>query len=139
MSLFGWDSFRPVCGKGEGKEFCSVSLYYSITLRWIFFPNNHHRIVLKECVRQSYMSSGGHRLLLVTISFQLTNNNNRYVVNDDKQGVCHIIALPFTLKSILRQKKNDGNSNISSCKNIIYYINCVGLSVMWQFCFFILW
>jgi hypothetical protein len=65
------------------------------------------------------MSSGGHRLLLVTISFQLTNNNNRYVVNDDKQGVCHIIALPFTLKSILRQKKNDGNSNISPCKNII--------------------
>ncbi len=35
-----------------------------------------------------------------------------------KQGVCYTMALPFTLKSILRQKKNDGNSNISPCKNI---------------------
>jgi hypothetical protein len=26
------------------------------------------------------------------------------------------VALPFTLKSILRQKKNDENSNISSCR-----------------------
>jgi hypothetical protein len=30
------------------------------------------------------------------------------------------VALPFTLKSILRQKKNFGNSNISPCKNIIF-------------------
>jgi len=37
-----------------------------------------------------------------------------------KQGVCHTMALPFTLKSILRQKKNYGNSNISPCKNIIF-------------------
>jgi hypothetical protein len=30
------------------------------------------------------------------------------------KGVCHTVALPFTLKSILRQKKNyDENSNIS--------------------------
>jgi hypothetical protein len=36
-----------------------------------------------------------------------------------EQGVCHTVALPFTLKSILRQKKNYGNSNISPCKNII--------------------
>jgi hypothetical protein len=34
-----------------------------------------------------------------------------------KQGVCHTVALPFTLKRILRQKKNYGNSNISPCKN----------------------
>jgi len=38
-----------------------------------------------------------------------------------KQGVCHNVVLPFTLKSILRrQKKNYGNSNISPCKNIIF-------------------
>jgi hypothetical protein len=37
-----------------------------------------------------------------------------------KQGVCHTVALPFTLKSILRQKKNYGNSNNSPCKNIIF-------------------
>ncbi len=34
-------------------------------------------------------------------------------------GVCHTMALPFTLKSILRQKKkNYENSNISPCKKI---------------------
>jgi hypothetical protein len=30
------------------------------------------------------------------------------------------VALPFTLTSILRQKKNYGNSNISPCKNKIF-------------------
>jgi hypothetical protein len=29
------------------------------------------------------------------------------------------MALPFTLKIILRQKKNYGNPNISPCKSII--------------------
>jgi hypothetical protein len=38
-------------------------------------------------------------------------------------GVCHTVALPITLKSILRQKKNYGNSNISTCKNIIFKKN----------------
>jgi hypothetical protein len=37
-----------------------------------------------------------------------------------KQGVCHIVALPFTLKSIWRQKKNYENSNISPCQSIIF-------------------
>jgi hypothetical protein len=37
-----------------------------------------------------------------------------------KQGVCHTVALPFTLKSILKQAKNYGNSNISPCKSIIF-------------------
>ncbi len=33
--------------------------------------------------------------------------------------VCIItMALPFTLKDILRQNKNYGNSNISPCKNM---------------------
>jgi len=37
------------------------------------------------------------------------------------KGVCHIVALPFTLKTILRQIKNYGNSSISPCKkNIIF-------------------
>jgi hypothetical protein len=35
-----------------------------------------------------------------------------------KQGVFHIVTLPFTLKNILRQKKNYENSNISPYKNI---------------------
>jgi hypothetical protein len=33
--------------------------------------------------------------------------------NKIKQGVCHTVTLPFTLKSILMQKKNYENSNIS--------------------------
>jgi len=40
--------------------------------------------------------------------------------NSQKQGVCHTMALPFTLKSILRQKKNYRNLNISPCKNIVF-------------------
>ncbi len=36
------------------------------------------------------------------------------------KGVCHTVAWPFTLKSTLREKKNYGNSNISSGKNIIF-------------------
>jgi len=38
----------------------------------------------------------------------------------NQHGVCHTVALPFTLKSILRKKKNMENSNISPCKNIIF-------------------
>ncbi len=38
----------------------------------------------------------------------------------EEEGVCHTLwPCAFTLKSILRQKKNYGNSNISTCKNII--------------------
>jgi len=37
-----------------------------------------------------------------------------------KQGVCHTVAMPFTLKNILRKTKNYENSNISPCKNIIF-------------------
>jgi hypothetical protein len=33
------------------------------------------------------------------------------------------MAMPFTLKRILRQKKNYENSNISPCKNIIFFKN----------------
>jgi hypothetical protein len=32
--------------------------------------------------------------------------------NKNKGWVCHTVALPFTLKRILRQKKNYGNSNM---------------------------
>jgi len=38
----------------------------------------------------------------------------------NKQGVCHTMGLPSTLKSILRQKKNYENANISKCKSIIF-------------------
>jgi hypothetical protein len=37
-------------------------------------------------------------------------------------SVCHTVALPlpFTFKTILRQKKNYGNSNVSPSKNRIF-------------------
>ncbi len=38
-----------------------------------------------------------------------------------QEGVCHTVALPFTLNSILRQNKNYGNSNISPCTNILIF------------------
>jgi hypothetical protein len=36
------------------------------------------------------------------------------------RGVSHCVALPFTLKGMLMQKKNYENSNISPCKTIIF-------------------
>jgi len=43
-------------------------------------------------------------------NFEITQNNIRVL---NKGGVSiTLVALPFTLKSILRQKKNYGNSNI---------------------------
>jgi hypothetical protein len=39
---------------------------------------------------------------------------------ENKGCVNYTVALPFTLKRILRQKENYGNSNISPCKNIIF-------------------
>jgi hypothetical protein len=40
-----------------------------------------------------------------------------------KMKVCGTVALPFTFKSILRQNKNYGNSNISPCKSIVFQKN----------------
>jgi len=45
---------------------------------------------------------------------------NAHVWKQNKQGMCQTMALPFALKSILRQKKNYENSNISAYKNIIF-------------------
>jgi hypothetical protein len=54
--------------------------------------------------------------LMVTKTFSINILSDPLI----KQGVCHSLVLPLTLKSILRQKKNYGNSNISLCKNIIF-------------------
>jgi len=48
------------------------------------------------------------------------SSNQKQLKIIHNKGVCQLhcgLAMPFTLKSILRQKKNDGNSNISPCKN----------------------
>ncbi len=56
---------------------------------------------------------------LVKYTYKLFSLEQHHRI-EKKQGVCHTMALPFTLKSILRQKKNYGDSNISSCKSIIF-------------------
>jgi hypothetical protein len=55
------------------------------------------------------------------LSTKLCGHSSRSNLNPkpfSQQGVCHTMALPFTLKCILRPKKNYENSNISPCKNI---------------------
>ncbi len=51
------------------------------------------------------------------VSFLLYKDEAIFELYFQRQGVSHIVALPLTLKSIWRQKKNYGNSNISQCKN----------------------
>jgi hypothetical protein len=48
--------------------------------------------------------------------FPWNNNTSQTAILINKQGVCYSVALPFTVKSMWRQKKNYGNSNISQCK-----------------------
>jgi hypothetical protein len=42
-----------------------------------------------------------------------------HVTKLKKKAKARSVVLPFTLKRILRQRKNSGNSNISPCKDII--------------------
>jgi hypothetical protein len=59
-----------------------------------------------------------HAIPIHTYSIDKKKTSHKNKTNCE-QGVCHHVAYPFTLKSILRQKKNYGNLNISPCKNII--------------------
>jgi hypothetical protein len=54
---------------------------------------------------------------------QIVHQGKKKNQNKNKKGVCHTLGLPFILNSILRQKKNYGNSNISRHKNIIFRKN----------------
>jgi hypothetical protein len=67
-------------------------------------------------VKKTNKNPHHHLSLSLYLSLSYLNFKNSKL----KQGVCHNVALPFTLKSILRQKKNYGNSNISPCKIIIF-------------------
>jgi hypothetical protein len=74
--------------------------------------------IFKYCVRSRTNGSQKNQPTLITTFFkefhvtrQFTNKSPQL-----KQGKCHTVALPFTSNSILRQKKNYGNSSISPCK-----------------------
>ncbi len=56
-----------------------------------------------------------------TKSRERNDKGTNSLAHKRNKGVCHTVALPFTFKSILRQKKNYGNSNISPCKNNIIF------------------
>ncbi len=57
----------------------------------------------------------------VSCTKQSNIHTDTYYPHYIKQGVCHTLwPCHFTLKSILWQKKNNENSNISPCKNIIF-------------------
>ncbi len=55
-----------------------------------------------------------------SIMFQVQNETLIQNYNPTKQGVCCNMALPFRFKSILRQKKNYENSNISTTQKKIF-------------------
>jgi hypothetical protein len=74
----------------------------------------------EELWKLKYVQCGdeGSRLSLkLWLLLGFDDNKNFQIRN---KGVCHVVALPFTLKSILGRKKNYGNSNISPCQNIIF-------------------
>jgi hypothetical protein len=55
--------------------------------------------------------------------FLKSNKDHETLANSIKQGVCHSVALPFTFKSILRQKEKLWKLKyikISPHKNIIF-------------------
>jgi hypothetical protein len=64
-----------------------------------------------------------HQICAMQIKF-IPREREKRPTKQPKQGMCHNVALPFTLKKILRQKKNYGISNISPCKNILIFKNC---------------
>jgi hypothetical protein len=62
-----------------------------------------------------------YQLLLGPSYFGNNPHPSALTLHIQNKGVGHTVAAPFTIKSILRQKKkNYGNSNISPCKNILF-------------------
>jgi hypothetical protein len=79
-----------------------------------------HRFVVRNIICQLLEFKSMY--LIVSCDTPLMHAYDNSHANDNmiKQGVCHTMALPFALKSILRQKKNYENSNISPCENKIF-------------------
>jgi hypothetical protein len=55
--------------------------------------------------------------ILCAYGFQIAKRTSK------TRSVCHTVPLPVTLKSTLMQKKTYENSNISPCKDIIFFKN----------------
>jgi hypothetical protein len=77
----------------------------------------------KKCKRKAkrgLWQAGSSVLTLLATSNPHNSSKLKYYYIICKQKVCHTVALPFTFKGILRQKKSYRNSNTSACKNIIF-------------------
>jgi hypothetical protein len=88
------------------------------TVVTILAPPTLFSIQLFVFVRKRRMTYPGSKSSKVIALQNETVGGIEEQLPDDKQGVCYTVALPITLKNILRQKKNYENSNISSCQNI---------------------
>jgi hypothetical protein len=103
---------------------CKINIHYAhlkVTKKIIHHALRKFVGVFKIWLKKAkIISNKDHveRVPIVVITMYNHHMNTKETL--DKQGVCHTVALPITLKSILKQKKNYGNSNISPCKNIIF-------------------
>jgi len=98
----------PLCQNRKFSSCYFVKVRFSCLPTRLFFQNYTKGLVI-------FLAHSAH--LMKRHTWKMHFWVSKYI----KQGVCHTVALPFTLKSMLRQKKkNYGNSNISPCKNIIF-------------------
>ncbi len=93
-------------------------------MEWLGANNFIGNFQLQISIKFSLSFFSYDTLLQIMLCPNLTHRYTTTKLNSfplKNKGVCHNMALPFTLKSILRQKKkNYGNSNILPCKNIIF-------------------
>ncbi len=91
-----------------------------VTMYFIFQLVFEHRFVARNITCQ--LLEFKSMCLIVRCDTPLINayDNSHADNNMIKQGVCHIVALPFALQKISRQKKNYENSNISPWENVIF-------------------
>ncbi len=107
------------------RKFCSSnpveelhSLLTDCTLGSFIFAHNPCPNSSSHCREPSHTRPSLPSFLLSDQMLETFENWKKFCILLPKtRGLCHTVALPFTLlKSILRQKKNYGNSNISPCK-----------------------
>jgi len=101
------------------------ALSYTFTLTTKKHTNPSLNVQSKDCLVSTFgfLISGDQPLAISPLAHPRLAPKHRPTQKQIiiEQGVCHTMALPFTLKSILRQKKNYGNSNISPCKNNVIF------------------
>ncbi len=125
---------NKICFANNKHTKCTkVYIYYVLQLDLLIWPNffgdlwNEEESFVDEesCYYylQTFLSTNSYKICKTSSppnedlfawysTHNLTNNNNK--------GCVTLWPYQFTLKTILMQKKNYGNSNISSCKKYIY-------------------